>query len=138
MRSTIMLALVAAFALTGCVGQGPVRGIQGTGLIYSHTREPLMLNSNATKVSDGNGSSGSVKELQLQTVRVTWSENAIGEIAKDAGIRTVYYADIEIVRVLGIWSTQTVHIYGSADGDGIHLKVPVSKGITSPPQTAPN
>jgi len=124
-----MLTLLAAFVLSGCVGQGPVRGIQGMGLIYSHTREPLMLNSNATKVSGGNGSRGSVLELQMQPwVHVAWKYNSIGDIAKEAGIKAVYYADLEELRILSIWATHTVHIYGSGNGDTIHLEVPLSRG----------
>jgi hypothetical protein len=128
-----MLALITAFALTGCVaGQGSVRAVKGMGLIYSHTREPLMLNANATNVDGGKRSKGSVLELQIQTLRVTWSENAIGEIAKATGIDTVYYADLEELRILGIWATHTVHIYGAGNGETIHLEVPSGKGIKVP------
>jgi len=131
MRSTIMLAIITAFALSGCAGKGPVRGIQGTGMIYSHTWQPLMLNSNDTNVSGGNGSKGSVLELQVQAVRVTWSENAIGEIAKSSGIDTVYFADLEELRILGFWATHTVHIYGAANGNPVHLEVPAVKAPVS-------
>lgn len=96
-----------------------------------------MINSNATKVSGGNGSRGSVMELQVQTLRVTWSENAIGEIAKATGIGTVYYADIEELRILGFWATHTVHIYGSTNGDLIHLEVPAGEVIQAPLPKAP-
>lgn len=124
-----MLALVATLFITGCVaGQGSVYAVKGTGLIYSHTREPLMINANATKAVGGKQSRGSVLELQVQAMRITWSENAIGEIAKATGIDTVYYADIEELRILGIWATHTVHIYGVSDGDPIHLEIPSRKG----------
>ena len=113
-----MLAIFAVVLVSGCVaGQGSVYAVKGTGLIFSHTREPLMINANATKVAGGKGSRGSVLELQVQALRITWSENAIGEIAKATGIDTVYYADLEELRILGIWATHTVHIYGVADGD---------------------
>ena len=133
MRNTIILALIGAFVFSGCAGKGPVRGIQSIGLIYSHTREPLMINSNATKVSGGNGSQGSILEFQMQPwVHVAWKSNAIGDIAKATGIDTVYYADLEELRILGIWATHTVHIYGASNGDPVHLEVPSGKGIKAP------
>ena len=125
-----MLAISVVVLVSGCaVGQGSVYAVKGFGLIYSHTREPLMINANATKVSGANGSSGSVKELQIQTLRVTWSDNAIGDIARKSGMDTVYYADLEVLRILAIWSTQTVHIYGVSDGDTAYPENLSRKGV---------
>lgn len=133
MQRRLITALMAVVMLSGCVaGRGSVFAVKGTGLIYSHTREPLMLNANATNVDGGKRSRGSVLELQAQAIRVTWSENAIGEIAKATGIDTVYYADMEELRILGIWATHTVHIYGTTDGKDTHLEVPAEKGIKAP------
>ena len=127
------MAMIAAMLMSACTaGQGSVYALRGRGLIYSHTWEPLMVNANATRVSGGNGSSGSVKELQIQSLRVTWSDNAIGDIARKAGLDTVYYADLEVLRVLTVWSQQTVHIYGTSDGGEIHLEVPAKKSIDLP------
>ncbi|MBT8350658.1 MAG: hypothetical protein KJO26_05415 [Deltaproteobacteria bacterium] len=38
--------------------------------------------------------------------------NAIGDIAKKHGLSKVYFADIEIFNVLGIWRHEKLHIYG--------------------------
>lgn len=109
------LTALIAVLMVGCTaGHGSVRAIQGMGLIYSHTYEPLMINAHATKTSGGSNSSGTVKYLQLQYVSVAWSDNAIGDIARAAGIETVHFADVETLRVLTFWETQTVHIYGEA------------------------
>jgi hypothetical protein len=46
------------------------------------------------------------------TIDVMWSSNAIGDIAKKNGIETIYFADLEVRRILYIWNQYTVHIYG--------------------------
>lgn len=145
MRVLLMLSLLITLALSGCVaGSGGVYAVMGEGILFKHTREPLMLNANSTRVSSGNSSSGRVQEIQVQPVRVTWDSNAIGDIAKAAGIKTVYYADLEVWRVLDFvfiagWSMQVVHIYGETDGEKIHIEVPVSKRTSvSPPESLPN
>ena len=33
-------------------------------------------------------------------------------IAKENGIETIYYADLETLSILGIWNQYTVHVYG--------------------------
>lgn len=149
MRYSFAFIALSALLLSGCggfaiqdsgltpefaSGYGGVYAVVGTGLIYTHTREPLMINANATKVSGNNDSSGSVKDLQIQTLRVTWSDNSIGDIARKAGMDTVYYADMETMRILGFWTTQTVHIYGVANGDTMHLEVPSLRGVDPPVQ----
>ncbi len=45
-------------------------------------------------------------------IDVIWDSNAIGDIAKREGIDTVYFVDLEVLKVLGIWSQYTAHIYG--------------------------
>ncbi len=50
--------------------------------------------------------------LGLWYLHFMWDSNAIGDIAKEHGIETVYYADLEELSVLGIWHEYTIHIYG--------------------------
>ena len=40
------------------------------------------------------------------------NSNAIGDIAKKHGLTKVYFADIEIFDVLGIWHHEKIHLYG--------------------------
>ncbi len=40
------------------------------------------------------------------------NSNAIGDIAKKHGLSKVYFADLEIFDVLGIWHHEKLHIYG--------------------------
>lgn len=67
----------------------PVEDIQASGIII-HIEEPI-------------SGYGLYTEL---------NSNAIGDIAKKHGITKVYFADIEIFDVLGIWHHEKLHIYG--------------------------
>jgi hypothetical protein len=97
-----VLLACAALALCGCAGQ--------LGLVYSHTIEPLSTDFYHTPVVS-NEAAGDVKQIHFY-VRVLWNDNAIGEVAKEHGIDEVYFADLETLRVLGIWTQQWVHVYG--------------------------
>ena len=41
-----------------------------------------------------------------------WDSNAIGDIAQRYGMKEVYFADMEIFSVLGIWTHRKVYVYG--------------------------
>jgi hypothetical protein len=41
-----------------------------------------------------------------------WGNAALDKAARDAGIQTVYYADYELLDVLGIYKRATVYVYG--------------------------
>ncbi len=101
----VLLAFVACLApfVSGCAGP--------RGFIYTHTVDPLTRDFHQTPVV-ANEAAGDVKEIQYY-VRVLWSSNGIGAIAKENGFDKVYYADLETLRVLGIWTQQWVHVYGT-------------------------
>jgi hypothetical protein len=40
------------------------------------------------------------------------NSNAVGDIAKEAGFKKVYFADQEIFSILGIWTGTRVIVYG--------------------------
>ena len=83
----------------------------GAGRIYTHTTVPLDVNFNATPMQPREAE-GDVKELRYRLVDVQWDSNAIGEIALANGIDEVFYADLETLSVLGIWTKRIVHVYG--------------------------
>ncbi len=85
-------------------------GCGSTGILYTHVTTPLDTNMSQTP-SGVSEVEGEVRELTLY-VGIMWDSNAIGDIAKEYGMETVYYADLEQLRVLGIWNEYTVHIYG--------------------------
>jgi len=81
------------------------------GLIYTHTISPLDTNMDRTPAAAKTGA-GNVKHLQYY-VSVTWDSNGIGTIARENGIDTIYFADIETRSLFfGLWRQFTVHIYG--------------------------
>jgi len=88
--------------------------LSGCAVIYSHTTMPLDLNHDATKCEmDMEDGEDNIKHFRYDIVDVRWDSNAIGEVARDHGINTVYYADMEELSLLfGIWNQHTVHVYG--------------------------
>ncbi|MBW2330744.1 MAG: hypothetical protein JRF30_07430 [Deltaproteobacteria bacterium] len=93
-----LAVLVIVLSLTGC------------GYIYTHTIEPFDVNLDRTPfVVDSE--EGDIKHFHYY-VDVVWDSNAIGDIAKREGIDAVYFVDLEVLKVLGIWKQYTVHIYG--------------------------
>jgi hypothetical protein len=102
-RLGLVLLACLAPAVTGCTGP--------RGLVYTHIVEPLTTDFHATPVVQDEAA-GDVKELRYY-VRVSWSTNGIGAVAKEHGFDKVYYADLETLSVLGIWTQQWVHVYGT-------------------------
>jgi len=86
-------------------------GCTTTGILYTHVTSPLDKNMSQTP-SGATGGQGDVYHLQFDVLGAAWDSNAIADIAKEKGMETVYYADIEKLRVLGLWSQYTVHVYG--------------------------
>ena len=81
------------------------------GLIYSHTVTPLDLNLKETRQGPKQGS-GDIKHFSYTYITFMWDSNAIYDIAKKQGMETIYYADLETLRILGLWRQYKVHIYG--------------------------
>jgi hypothetical protein len=100
----IRFALVAvglAFLFSGC----------GSGIIYTHTVVPLSLDMQQTEVVQTKGT-GNIKHIQVSYVGTAWDSVAFGDIAKKNGLNELYFADLETLKVLGIWNQYTVHLYG--------------------------
>jgi len=93
-------SLAMMLLLTGC----------GVGLLYTHTVEPLDINHKRTEAVQSS-EQGDIKHIQYG-VGVMWNSNAIGDIAKKHGMKTIHYADLERLSVLGVWYQYTVHVYG--------------------------
>lgn len=88
----------------------------GAGLLYTHTVQPLTHHRLPIDVAQNDIAQGDRKEIQFELVTIVWDYNAIGEIARKGGIKTVHYADLETRSVLlGIWSRSVVHVYGTAE-----------------------
>lgn len=85
-------------------------GCSPRGLLYTHIRTPLDINMSQTP-ADGKNVHGDLKHIPFY-VDILWDSNAIGDIAKQNGIETVYFADLETLRILIFWNQYTVHVYG--------------------------
>ncbi len=84
------------------------------GFIYTHVTTPLDTNMSNTPIVT-KGAEGNIQHLVLiihPVLQFSWDTAAIGEIAKKNGLETVYYADLEEERILGLYNIYTVHIYG--------------------------
>ena len=88
------------------------------GMLYANYKAPLTSNHDGSPTGSGvsKTSSSHTKFLWIPlnaALSVSWDDAAIAQIAKDAGMSSVSYADYEYFNVLWIWQTFTVHVYGS-------------------------
>lgn len=81
-----------------------------TGIVYTHIKEPLDTNMSRTPAV-GKDAKGDLKHISFY-VDVMWDSAAIGDIAKENGLETVYFADLETFSILRIWNQYKVHVYG--------------------------
>jgi len=110
-RWTVMLvAMMLIGCLTGC-GTGPL-----IGMVYTNVKLPLTEDLNATPVPDTAPDTDRVVEIKEPIsgagMYARVSVNAIGEIALQNGVETLYFADQEVFSILGVWKTHRVYLYG--------------------------
>jgi len=96
--------LVVIIFTTGCGHISP------RGAIYTHITTPLDINLSQTPSGTDDGE-GDIKHFSYR-VHVMWDSNAIGDIAKRNGLETIYFADLETLKILGLWNRYTVHVHG--------------------------
>lgn len=104
-----LLAMHLIMMLSGC-------GMITRGMIYTDTTQPLCKDARGTILGES-AARGSSKRLQIPTTRVDfsaeWDSRAIGDIAREHGIKTVYACDSRRQSVLfGLWRRDEVIIYG--------------------------
>jgi hypothetical protein len=85
--------------------------------LFSYTVEPLTFNKEPTSVKESEKSGrGYVIHAQSPIsgfISARVGRNGLGEIAREHGIETIYYADIERwSAAFGLWHMEVVHIYG--------------------------
>lgn len=101
--SLSLTAAALSLLLAGC----------GMGIVYTHTVQPLTLDMHKTPVA-ATEKEGDIKHLVLLSpaLSVAWDSNAIGDIARKNGLKEIFFADLETLKVLGLWNQYTVHVYG--------------------------
>jgi len=97
----VTFTLIALLLVSGCT----------SGLIYTHTMQPLTVDMDRTRVVSTTGA-GDIKHIAIYMASVAWDDAAIGDIAEKAGLHELYFADLETFSVLRIWNRYTVHVYG--------------------------
>ena len=109
------LAAFVALASTGCGAVVKNGHAVLVGAVYTRIKFPLTANLNQTPaaIDTGNGKIVRIKEpFSGYGIYAEFNSNAIGEIAKRHGLKTVYYADIERLSILGIWRHDDVIVCG--------------------------
>ena len=110
MRAVAMAFLVPVLLLAGC-SAGPL-----TGLIYTHVKYPLTSDLHQTPAPGILPGAARIIEIREPIsglgINTRLYSNAIGDIAKANGMKTVYFADQEKFSILGIWTSQKVILYG--------------------------
>jgi hypothetical protein len=98
--------------------------------VFHWTKRPLTDNYHSTPVFQNDAdhlAKGHSVELQYRNVTVQFASWAIGDVAKRAGFKTVHYADLEILSILGIYTQRTIHVYGVLeDGNATKTEVEVN------------
>lgn len=109
-RSTIARCLaVSALAVTVLASGGCV-----SGAVFRHTTEPLDVNFDATPVHRGKRGTSHKTLVIPYPVRMQfeWGSTAVGDAMRAKDMTRVYYADIETLSFMGLWTQQWIHIYG--------------------------
>ena len=76
-----------------------------------HTVEPLTTNFDKTP-SGIKTAANDTRRIQYNGLSIDWHTSGIGHTGKKHGFNEVYYADLETLSILGIWTQKWVHIYG--------------------------
>jgi hypothetical protein len=86
------------------------------GFIYTDITTPLVVNMDETPSANSTGRSDTKHiELPASGIRISaeWDSRAIGDAARQAGLETVHFADLQTISVLGgIWEQQRIHVWG--------------------------
>ena len=109
------LATLIALVSTGCGAVVKNGHAVLVGAVYTRVKFPLTtdLNQTPAAVDTGEGKIVRIKEpFSGYGIYAEFNSNAIGEIAKRHGLKTVYYADIERLSILGIWRHDEIIVYG--------------------------
>ena len=113
-----LFMLTAALFISGCYN-----GLLFYKGLYTHTVEPLTFNREPTAVteseSEAQGVINQVSSAPIPIAPISYAvnvrigKNGLGDVAREHGLQTIYYADIERWTAgFGLYSREVVHIYG--------------------------
>ena len=107
--------LLSLFIFAGCLTFGRMGSDSLKGYVFKFVRVPLTINLDNTPATifQSNGKIIKIEEpFSGCGFYAEFKSNAIGDIAKKHGMKKVYFADLEIFSILGIFEYKKVHIYG--------------------------
>ncbi len=106
----ILVGLLLLLLITGCADK-LLRGAA-----FTWVTVPLTKDLNNTPTAGNEDISGRMIHIKEPFSGYGFyaevDSNAIGDIARKHNLRKIYFADKEIFNILGIWKTETVHVYG--------------------------
>jgi len=116
-RLIIFICLVLSLFVfcAGCLTFGRMGSGVLKGYVFKFIRVPYTMNLDNTPstIFQANGKIIKIEEpFSGQGFYAEFSSNAIGDIASKGGLKKVYFADLEIFSILGIFEYQELHIYG--------------------------
>lgn len=112
---TTALIVSTAVFLTGCGATTLTREFAPPGgFIVTSTKMPLTTRFDNTPVKQDKGTASTMyfKDPLLTGLDFAWEDCSIEKAAKNGGLETVEYADLEIFHVLWIFGKATVTAYG--------------------------
>jgi len=113
-RAAALLGLGCLTFALGCISfDVPVRPPTGA---FSYYSAPLATHFHATPVGSKTGVAV-VRHFEIpingqRLPLASWADASTREAAAEGGIQTVYYADYELINVLGIYVQLTVRVSG--------------------------
>ena len=111
----LVFLLLTLFIFAGCLTFGRMGNDSLKGYVFKFIRVPLTMNLDNTPstIFQANGKIIKIEEpFSGQGFYAEFKSNAIGDIAKKHGMKKVYFADLEIFSILGIFEYKEIHLYG--------------------------
>lgn len=112
MRATrcLLLMLLPLLLTTGCATwRAPV--VPPGGLLFTQYRAPLTPQVSGVPVSEKMGEHSTYYFAYFLN-SFAWDDASIEAAAEEGGLSKVYYADYELLNVMGIYARLTVRAYG--------------------------
>jgi len=114
-HSFACLAALAALLSVGCGAVVSNGHAVLVGVVYTRVKYPLTSDLDRTPTAEAAGSGKVIRIKEPVSgygIYAEFNSNAIGEIARSNGLKTLYYADIERLSILGIWRHDEITLCG--------------------------
>ena len=115
-RMILLIPLLAAvLLLTGCATVFTVPVRPPMGVLITNYKAPLTVNFHETPVCTKRGVASTLyfRDFLLTGMDFGWGEAGIDDAAKNGNLKTVEYADYEMLSVLGVFGKFTVVARGT-------------------------